>query len=168
MFLSTGPALGAQDTGNKSYILALGPHLEPKTPATNRKSQHWCPIWSPRHWQQPVHLSTGDPTYRPRHRQLIVHLSPAVPLGAQDTGSKSSTLALRPHLKPKTPATNRRSQHRGPTCRPRHRQQVIHVSNVHVCTGAPLGAQDTGNDNSDILALGPHLEPKTLATNRAS
>ena len=28
--------MGAQDTGNTSYILALGQHMDPKTPATNR------------------------------------------------------------------------------------------------------------------------------------
>ena len=114
----TGTPLRAHDTGNKSYILALGPHVEPQKPATNR------------------------------------------PLRTQNTGNESYILAVGPHFEPKTPATNRTFWHWDPTSSPRHRQQIVHLS-----TGTPLRAQDTGN-NLYILALGRHFELKTPAANR--
>ena len=51
------------------------------------------------------------------------------------------------HFETKTPSTNRTSSCWGTTSRPRHRQQI-----VHVCAGAPLRNQDTGN-KSYILVL---------------
>ena len=72
--------LRAQDTGNKSYILAFGPHFEPKTPATNRTSWH------------------SDPASSPRHRQQIEHLSIRTPLRAQDTGNNLCILAFGPRF----------------------------------------------------------------------
>ena len=66
------------------------------------------------------------------------------------------------HFETKTPSTNRTSLCWGTTSRPRHRQQIAHLS-----AGAPLRDQDTGN-KSYILVLGHHFETKTPATNRTS
>ena len=73
--------------------------------------------------QQIVHLSTGnplraqdtwDPASSPCHRQQIAHLRTGTPIRAEeDTGDKSHIVALGPHFKPKTPATNRTSYSTG-------------------------------------------------------
>ena len=143
----------------------LGHHFETKTPATNRTSQCWGTTSRPRHRQQTVHLSARAPL--PRHRQQIVHLSAGAPLRDkdtgnrdQDTGNKSYILVRGHHFETKTPSTNRTSQCWGTTSRPRHQQQI-----VHLCAGAPLRDQDTGN-KTYILVLGHHFETKTPSTNR--
>ena len=91
------------------------------------------------------------------------------------------------HFETKTPATNRTSLSWGTASRPRHQQQIVHLStgapfrryrqqNVHLsvgpplrdqhlCAWAPLRDQDTGNKLS-ILVLGHHFETKTPATDQ--
>ena len=88
-----------------------------------------------------------------------MHLRVGAPLRDQDTGNKTYILVLG-HFETKTPPTNRTSLCWGTTSRPRHREQIVHLS-----AGAPLRDQDTGN-KSYILVLGHHFETKTPATNR--
>ena len=154
----------------------LGHHFETKTPSTNRTSLCWGTTSRPRHRQQIVHLSAGAPLRR--HQQQNVHLSDGAPLRDQDTGNKSYILVLGHHFETKTPATNRTFSCWGTTSRPRHRQQIVHLSagaplrrhrqqNVHLSAGPPLRGQDTGN-KSYIFVLGHHRETKTPSTNRTS
>ena len=136
----------------------LGHHFETKTPATNRTCLFWGTTSRPRYRRQIVHC--WGATSRPRHRQQIVHLNAWAPLRDQDTGNKSYILVLGHHFETKTPATKRISQCWCTTSRPRHRQQIVHLS-----AWAPLRDQDTGN-KSYMFVLGHHFETKTPATNR--
>ena len=144
MHLGIGAPLRDQSNGNKSYVLALGHHVEAKATATNRTSQH------------------GGATSRPKQRQQIVHLSIGAPLRDQSNGNKSYMLDLGHHFETKATATNRTSWNWGTTSKPKQRQQVVHLS-----IGAPLRDQSNGN-KSYIYSLGHHFETKATATNRTS
>ena len=177
--ISAGAPLRDQDTGNKSYILVLGLRDQD----TSNKSYIFVlgTTSRARHRQQIVHLSAGAPLRR--HQQQNVHLSAGAPLRDQDTGNKSYIFVLGYHIESKTPATNRASQCWGTTSRPRHRQQIIHLSagaaldhdignksyilvlGHHFETKTPTSDQDTGN-KSYICVLGHDFETKPPATNR--
>ena len=153
----------------------LGYHFKTKTPATDRTSSCGGTTSKP-----PATNRTSQcwgTTSRQRHRNQIIPLNAGALLRDQDTGNKSYILVLGHHFETKTPATNRTSSCWGTTSRPRHRQQIEHLS-----AGAPLRDQDTGNKSyilvlgqhltmtpaSNILVLGHHFETKTPATNRTS
>ena len=164
MHLSAGVPLRDQDTGNKPYILVLGHHFQD----TGNKSytQCWGTSSRQRHPKQIIHLNVGaslrdQDTGNKSHILVLGHHFESKTLATdQDTGNISYIFVLGYHFETKTPATNRTSQCWGTTSRPRHRQQIVHLS-----AGAPLRDQDTGN-KSFILVLGHHFETKTPATNR--
>ena len=170
--LNIGAPLRDQSNGNKSYILALGHHLEAKATATNRTSWNWGTTSRPKQRQQIVHA--------PKPRQQIAHLSIGAPLRDQSNGNKSYILALGHHLEAKATSTNRTSWNWGTTSRPKPLQQIAHLN-----IGAPLRDQSNGSksyilasghrveaksngNKSYILAWGRHFEAKATATNRTS
>ena len=183
---------------HRQQIYILG-HRLTKTPATNRTSQGTTS--RPRHRQQIVHLSAGAPlrdqdTCNKSYIFLLGHqltktpatnlhsgatnrtsscLLGGVPLRGQDTGNKLYILVLGHNFETKTATTNRASSCWGTTSKPRHQQQIVHLS-----AGAPLRDHDTSN-KSYILVLGHHFEDtgnktyifhhfetKTPETNRTS
>ena len=160
-----------EDTSNKSYISVLGHHFETKTP------------------KQIIHLNAGaslrdqDTDIKSYILVLGHHFETKTPATDQDTGNKSYIFVLGHHFETKTPATKRTSQCWGTTSRPRHRQQIIHLSagaaldhdignksyilvlGHHFETKTPTSDQDTGN-KSYIFVLGHDFETKPPATNR--
>ena len=152
--LRAGVPLRDQDTGNKSYILVLGLRDQD----TSNKSYIFVlgTTARPRHRQQIIHLSAGAPLRR--HQQQNVHPSAGALRDQEDTINKSYIFVLGNHSETKTPATNRTFYCWGTTSRPRHRQQIVHLS-----SGAPLRDQDTGN-KSYMVVLGHHFETKTPGT----
>ena len=151
---------GAQDTGNTSYILAIGLHFEAKISATHRTAEHWDPASSPRHRQHIVHLSTGAPLQSQDSGNKSSILAMSTPLRAQNTGNKSYTFSIGTPLRAQDTGNN--SYILAP--RP-HFEPKTPATNRNLSTGAPLRARDTGN-KSNILAMGH--QPKTAATNRTS
>ena len=171
--LSARAPLLDQDTSNKSYISVLGHHFETKTPATNRTSQFWGTTSRQRHRKQIMHLNVGASL-----RQQIVHFSAGAPLRHHDTSNKSCILVLEHHFETKKPAIIRKSQCFGTTSRPRHQQQIVHLSAgaqlprhrqqiVYLSAGAPRRYKDTQNKSYTSM-LGHRSETKITATNRTS
>ena len=116
--------LRAQDTGNKSYILAFGPRFEPKTPAkiihlsirTPLRAQgtgnNLCilglgPRLEPK--TPATHCTSwhSDPASSPKHSNKSYILEIETFFRAEDTRNKLYILAF--FFEPKTPATNRTS-----------------------------------------------------------
>ena len=152
----------------------LGHNFETKTPATNRTSQ--CGGTTSK---TPATNRTSQgwgTTSRQRHPKQIIHLNTGASLRDQDASNKFHIFVLGHHCETKTPSTKRSSLCWGLTSRPRHRQQIVHLSagaplrdqdTVHLSAGAPLRDQDTGN-KVYILVLVHHFEIKTPATNCTS
>ena len=140
LHLSIRTPLRAQDTGNKSYILAFGPRFEPKTR------------------QQIVHLSIRTPL-RAQDTGSKSYILAFGPRFEPKTAAKNRTSCLvvcvvffsfgsfhafiSLHYK----------RHSDPASSPRHRQQTVHLS-----IRTPLRTQDTGK-TSYILAFGS-LSPR--------